>query len=118
MVQLKHPNILGCLGGYIDFGKKSPEFVLLAPLMAGGSLREVIQQDPEKARDKWLSLILGMGRGLAYLHRKRMVHFDFKSPNVLLESAKNWTPKICDFGLAKMRHASPVGSISSKNRSC
>ncbi|CAL4997348.1 unnamed protein product [Urochloa decumbens] len=48
-------------------------------------------------------IILGIARGLTYLHEEssvRIVHRDIKASNVLLD--KDLTPKISDFGLAKL----------------
>ncbi|BBH01628.1 Cysteine-rich receptor-like protein kinase 3 [Prunus dulcis] len=48
-------------------------------------------------------ICVGIARGLAYLHeesRLKVVHRDIKATNVLLD--KNLTPKISDFGLAKL----------------
>ncbi|KAG8086945.1 hypothetical protein GUJ93_ZPchr0010g9880 [Zizania palustris] len=48
-------------------------------------------------------IILGIARGLAYLHEEssvRIVHRDIKASNVLLDN--DLTPKISDFGLAKL----------------
>ncbi|CAK9312149.1 unnamed protein product [Citrullus colocynthis] len=48
------------------------------------------------------SIIIGVARGLEYLHRgciTRILHFDIKPHNILLDS--DFCPKISDFGLAK-----------------
>ncbi|KAH0453805.1 hypothetical protein IEQ34_018129 [Dendrobium chrysotoxum] len=48
-------------------------------------------------------ICLGVARGLAYLHEEssvRIIHRDVKSSNILLDG--NLTPKISDFGLAKL----------------
>lgn len=45
-----------------------------------------------------LNLIVGVGRGLGYLHSLGILHLDIKPPNILI--AEDGTPKIADFGLA------------------
>lgn len=54
-----------------------------------------------------LSLTMGIARGMQYLHSCHVLHLDLKSPNVLVDF--NWVPKLCDFGLAKIRQNSEDG---------
>jgi serine/threonine protein kinase len=62
-------------------------------------------------------IALGIARGLEYLHRScntRIVHFDIKPHNILLD--KNFCPKISDFSLAKIcpREGSIVSMLGAK----
>lgn len=50
-----------------------------------------------------MNIILGTAKGLMYLHEglePKVVHRDVKASNILLD--KQWTPKVSDFGLAKL----------------
>ncbi|TVU17572.1 hypothetical protein EJB05_33616, partial [Eragrostis curvula] len=53
--------------------------------------------------DKLFEIVIGIARGLEYLHsgcNTRIVHFDIKPQNILLD--QEFRPKISDFGLAKL----------------
>jgi len=53
--------------------------------------------------EKLFDIAIGIARGLEYLHRgcnTRIVHFDIKPHNILLD--QDFCPKISDFGLAKL----------------
>ncbi|PRQ33582.1 putative glycerophosphodiester phosphodiesterase, protein kinase RLK-Pelle-LRK10L-2 family [Rosa chinensis] len=65
-----------------------------------GNLVAVKVLNKLKALDR---ISLGIARGLEYLHRgcnTRILHFDIKPHNILLDA--NFSPKISDFGLAKI----------------
>lgn len=49
----------------------------------------------------------GVATGLAYLHAHKIIHFDIKSSNVLLDRA-GLTAKIADVGLSKISRGSAV----------
>ncbi|KZV17194.1 putative receptor-like protein kinase [Dorcoceras hygrometricum] len=53
--------------------------------------------------EKMHDIALGIARGIEYLHEgcdQQILHFDIKPNNILLD--RNFNPKICDFGLAKL----------------
>jgi serine/threonine protein kinase len=63
--------------------------------------------DPEKNKElDWtniVKIINGIARGLQYLHEDsqlKIIHQDLKASNVLLDY--DYTPKISDFGLARL----------------
>ena len=58
---------------------------------------------PPLAWEMRYKIILGVAKGLAYLHEEsmlRIIHRDIKLSNVLLED--DFTAKIADFGLARL----------------
>ncbi|XP_057827862.1 rust resistance kinase Lr10-like [Cryptomeria japonica] len=80
---------------------------LVYEYMANGSLEKFIFQGKEAEQmlswDQLYSIALGAARGIAYLHQdcsRRIIHFDIKPHNILLDA--DFTPKVADFGLAKL----------------
>lgn len=61
-------------------------------------------------------IIEGVARGILYLHQDchaQIIHRDLKPGNVLLD--KDMTPKIADFGLAKLFDESQISQLFTSN---
>ena len=106
---LAHPNI----ATVYDFDRDGPVFFFTMELLRGQSLDGVLrtQQGRGLGRAATLPLLRGIAEGLAYAHRKGIVHSDLKPANVFL--VEDGTPKILDFGIAR---AVPVGGRQVQDR--
>ncbi|KAL2644028.1 hypothetical protein R1flu_011615 [Riccia fluitans] len=101
--RLHHRNLVKLLGICIEGGVRA----LVYELISNGSVESHLHgADRDIAPLNWdarIKIALGAARGLAYLHEDsnpRVIHRDFKASNILLE--EDFTPKISDFGLAKV----------------
>uniref|UniRef100_A0A8R7UMW1 non-specific serine/threonine protein kinase n=1 Tax=Triticum urartu TaxID=4572 RepID=A0A8R7UMW1_TRIUA len=98
-----HVNVVTLLGFCLEGSKRA----LIYDYMPNGSLEKYAFKDGSKGGntlgwEKLFDIAVGIARGLEYLHRgcnTRIVHFDIKPHNILLD--QNFCPKISDFGLAK-----------------
>ncbi|CAL4977676.1 unnamed protein product [Urochloa decumbens] len=97
-----HVNIVSLFGFCLEGSKRA----LIYEFMPNGSLDKYIYSDDPKAVlgwDRLYTIAIGIARGLEYLHHScntRIVHFDIKPQNILLD--QDFCPKIADFGLAKL----------------
>jgi len=80
---------------------------LVMELLSGGDLAAWIERD-EPAWGQIVDHFIAVAEGLAAAHDRGVVHLDFKPQNVLLSEAG--TPKIVDFGLARLHHATESSS--------
>ena len=106
LAELLHVNVVTLLGFCFE-GKKR---ALIYEFMPNGSLEKFVFDENIAAEnshqlnwEKHYQISLGIARGLEYLHRgcnTRIVHFDIKPHNILLDA--DFVPKISDFGLAKI----------------
>ncbi len=94
---LAHPNIVTVF----DFDRDGESVFITMELLLGESLDEAIRATRRGGMDRAAALpvIRGIAEGLAYAHRKGIVHSDLKPANIYLTEDR--TPKILDFGIAR-----------------
>ncbi|XP_072988873.1 cysteine-rich receptor-like protein kinase 2 [Typha latifolia] len=96
-----HRNLVRLLG----CSSKGLDLLLVYEYMANSSLDKFLFGD-RRGTLNWkqrFDIIVGMARGLAYLHQEFhvcIIHRDIKSSNILLDG--DFQPKIADFGLARL----------------
>ncbi|KAH6833516.1 Mitogen activated protein kinase kinase like protein [Perilla frutescens var. hirtella] len=108
--RLRHPNVILFLGACV----KPPKLSMITEYMEMGSLYYLIHLSGQKNKfslRRRIKMLRDICRGLMCIHRMKIIHRDLKSANCLV--SKNWTVKICDFGLSKITtDASMRGSTS------
>jgi len=94
---LAHPNVVTVF----DFDRDGPTVFMTMELLRGRSLDVVLREvrGTGVGRKSALPIIRGIAEGLAYAHRKGIVHSDLKPGNVFV--LEDGTPKLLDFGIAR-----------------
>ena len=94
---LAHPNVVTVF----DFDRDGDAVYMTMELLTGRSLDSMTREARGKGmkRESALPIIRGIAEGLAYAHRKGIVHSDLKPGNVFI--AEDGTAKILDFGIAR-----------------
>ena len=100
IAQLNHRNIVGVF----DHDRDSEGDYIVMEFVEGGTLTQYLKEKGGKLPvPEAVALVQGIAQGLAYAHRKNLVHRDIKPGNILLQSeAGELIPKIVDFGLARV----------------
>lgn len=99
MSRLNHPNILRFYGLVVD--DQGTVVGIMTEFAAGGSLASMNSGGafPLLRRSE---LALGAAQGLAYLHSQKVVHFDVKPDNLLVDD--KGAVKVADFGLSIIKY--------------
>lgn len=100
---IHHVNVVRLVG----FCSEGSHRAIVYEYMRNGSLDKYIFNtkgtEQKFTTEKLNEIALGIARGIDYLHRgcdMRILHFDIKPHNILLDDSFN--PKVSDFGLAKL----------------
>ena len=100
--RIHHVNVVRLIGFCVEGSKRA----LVYEFMANGSLDKYIFSKEgviPLSYEKIFEISLGVARRIAYLHQgcdMQILHFNIKPHNILLDD--NFTPKVSDFGLAKL----------------
>ncbi|XP_015061320.1 probable serine/threonine-protein kinase DDB_G0272254 isoform X1 [Solanum pennellii] len=111
MKRLRHPNILLFMGAVT-----SPQrLCIVTEFLPRGSLFRLLQRNASKL--EWrrrIHMALDVARGMNYLHHLTppIVHRDLKSSNLLVD--KNWTVKVGDFGLSRLKYETYLATKTGK----
>lgn len=117
---LDHPNLIGVY----EAGEFGPICYIASAFCDGPTLRDWLQQQPETISPKLAArLIAELADGVEHAHRRGVLHRDIKPSNVLLaplgasdsvldDDSLPFSPKLTDFGLAKLRDQTGDGTRS------
>lgn len=100
--KIHHVNVVRLVGYCADGYRRA----LVYEFLENDSLAKYISSGKQSSTLGWEKLhtiSLGIAKGLDYLHQgcnQRILHFDIKPHNILLDH--NLNPKVADFGLAKL----------------
>ncbi|MBA0557660.1 hypothetical protein Golob_014714 [Gossypium lobatum] len=100
--RIHHVNVVRLVGFCVEGSKQA----LVYDFMPNSSLDKVIfskEKNISLSLEKVFEIAIGVAQGIEYLHKgcdMQILHFDIKPHNILLD--ENFTPKVSDFGLAKL----------------
>ena len=105
MMRIQHPTIIKFVGYSPTDFDNARNILIFMELAPNGSLYEVIKNITKSIGPKDYTnttrqiILVGVSRGMKYLHDHNIIHRDLKPGNILLNS--EYQPLITDFGMSK-----------------
>ncbi len=104
--RLEHKNLVRA----VDFGMlNGVQPFLVMELVQGPTLEQYLKEHGRMSVEEALHTFIPLSLALTYAHGQGVVHRDLKPSNVILAEDEpgsgGYTPKICDFGIAKVQFA-------------
>jgi WD40 repeat protein len=102
VAQLRHPNIVQVYD--FDLSPEDRLYYMVMEYIEGPTLRKCIDELTGRGKriplDEALRIITGVGKALAYAHKRDMIHRDVKPANVMIGA--DGRVVLTDFGIVKM----------------
>ncbi|CAI5949201.1 unnamed protein product [Closterium sp. NIES-64] len=111
MASKNHLHLVRLLGYCVDIDRATDhhEQIVIYEFCPNGDLEKYLTRGSKKGKltlQQRMDVLVGVARGLEYLHQFDIVHRDIKPANVLLDA--NMQAKISDFGLVRMTEGTTV----------
>jgi serine/threonine protein kinase len=104
VARIRHQNIVQVLDTGVSVmpsGERAPWIAL--EWLDGITLEDDFQRVPVRSPSDALELLRPIFQAVAYAHDEGIAHRDLKPSNVMLvRGRRGWTPKLLDFGIAKL----------------
>ncbi|KAL0303971.1 UNVERIFIED_CONTAM: putative LRR receptor-like serine/threonine-protein kinase IRK [Sesamum radiatum] len=97
--KVRHVNLVALDGYYWTPSLQ----LLICEYVPGGNLYKHLHEGSSGNYLSWnerFNIILGAAKGLAHLHQMKVIHYNLKSSNILIDSSGE--PKVADYGLARL----------------
>ncbi|GJP48951.1 hypothetical protein CLOM_g8221 [Closterium sp. NIES-68] len=111
MADKNHPNIVRLLGFSVGGDVRTRiEQILIYEFVTNGDLQQWLDSNAPQCMSlqQWLDTLIGVARGLEYLHSFGFVHRDIKPANILISA--DMQAKVSDFDLVRAGEGTTVGS--------
>lgn len=103
---LDHPNLVPVY----DYGEDEGRYFIVMGYMPGGSLKDLLKNKGSLTKERALEILQQISAGLAYAHKKGVIHRDLKPGNILFDDEGK--ARVSDMGFAKILQSDSSMSMS------